>query len=237
MNESDTRALQKLLELDSQTQVLQQARVQGLLDIWEVTDIDGGSIYARPVHEPETMPRAVIAIAGLRAGLGDEIMIAKVGGQPFAIGATRTSSPGYSMLQATPIIVPTHLRTGDAGWTSTTDFASLRVTVHDLDPGISYLVSATAGAYLTSASASTKVGMGVRIGFASDPNSTGTPEWGAGHQNITPTWATATFHRVVSSVASIQVTARGYSTASGAHTIGDGQVDITITPLHTAGRE
>lgn len=210
--------------------------VSALFDIWIVTDTENGHIYARPLHVEDAAPQRVSTLSGVRLLLGDEILVANVAKRWVSLGSIRSVLAGFSLLQATPIIVDPAYRTGTSGWTATTDFSSLRKTVYDLDPGMSYLVEATASAYLASASASTKVGMGVRIGFASDTSSTGNPEWGPGHQNTTPTWSSATYRRVVSSVTSVQVTGRAFATASGSHSIGDGQVDISITPLFTAGR-
>ena len=213
-----------------------QSVANGVLDVWVVTDFDGSYVTARPVHDADALPQRVAFLSGIRVGLGDEVLIGRVAGQPVIIGATRSENEGFGLIQATPILVPATQRSGNGAWTATTDLASLRTTVFDLDPGASYLVTATCGAYLTSASSGTKVGMGVRIGFASDPDSTATPEWGPGHQNTVPTWATFTMQRIVSSITSIQATGRAWASASGNHSIGDGQLDLTITPLYTAGR-
>lgn len=236
MNESLGRALHKALELQQIGEKKIAGAAGGLFDVLVVTDVSVDGVWARPVVPAGAAPRKVAAIAGIRILLGDEVVVARVGGQEFILGAIRSEAGAFSSLQATPILVPSVVRSGNATWVGPTDFSSLRVTIPNLDPGTVYLVEATAGAYLTPSAGGVKVGMGVRIGYASDTASVGSPEWGPGHANTVPTWATARSQRLVGSTTSVQVTGRGWSSAAGSNTIGDGSLDVIITPLYTAGR-
>lgn len=209
-------------------------------DVWTVTGIDDdGRILARPTITSGEGTRTP-AIDGVRCQEGDEVIVQKVGGRWIITGALTGQAGGAVLIHGEPIIVPPFVRDSDGAsntWgtpNATVDFSSLRTTVNDLDPATTYLVSADAGAYLTSASSGVKVRMGVRIGYASDPDSFG--DFGAGHRSTSPQWTRAFHERVVSGVASIQVTGRATASAVGSHTIGDADLNIRIVPLILTGR-
>lgn len=210
----------------------------GLTDQWEVVTIDTDGVYARQVGSGGD-GHLITVLKGVRVSLGDTVAMVKVWGRWVAIGSISGSAGAFTLLQSEPILIPPIIRDSTSlanGWSGTTDLSSLRHTVRDLDPGAVYLVRADAGMYLTSASASTRVAAGVRIGFASDTESVGEPQFGAGHRSTAPQWCRARFERIVSSVSELQVTGRAYASATGAHTIGDADLHISITPLATAGR-
>lgn len=239
MNDTLARAQQKAIALQVHSEEGRRAIRDGIFDVWVVTDVENGYVYANAIHSEDAVQQRVSVMAGIRCLLGDEVVVARVGGSWVVIGCLRTSSTGFSMLQAEPIIVPSVKRTGNTTWGNVTlpvEMASLRATIPNLDPGMTYMISARGTAYLTSASTGTRVALGMRVGYPGDPQSVDTSQWGPGHQLTTPTLAFASFKRVVSSVTEMQVTVRGWASALGNHTVGDGQLDVDITPLYVAGR-
>ena len=214
-----------------------------LVDVYVVAGFDENDrVLARPLTSPDATPVAVPTVAGVRCDLGDEVLVQRVAGMWWITGVLTGGGPVPGLIHGEPIIVPPFIRDSTSLsniWgtpNAVVDFASLRTTVAGLDPGITYLVTAEAEAYLSAAVGTTKVAMGVRIGFASDPGSIGAPAFGAGHTNTTPTLARARVERVVSGVTEIQITGRGYSSAVGSHTIGDGALYARLVPLVVAGR-
>lgn len=219
------------------------AQLSSLDDVYRVEGFDEQNrIIARPLYPETATPTVLNAFAGLRCDIGDEIAVHRIWGEWWAIGRMSGSGSVPSLIHGAPIIVPPFIRDADAASSNTwgtpnavVDFASLRSTITDLDSATSYLVEADAEAYLSAASSATKVALGVRIGFASDPDSVGLPQFGAGHHQTSPTLTRARFARVVSGVFSIEVTGRGYSSAVGSHTIGDGALYTRIVPLIMTG--
>lgn len=59
------------------------------LDIWVVTEQDAGVIKARPAYDPDAISQPVSVVAGALCFLDDEILVVKVAGRWFTLGATR----------------------------------------------------------------------------------------------------------------------------------------------------
>jgi hypothetical protein len=220
-----------------------RAQIGRMDDIWVVAGFVEDEVLARPFVSPDATPVIVPRMGHVRCNIDDQVWVRKNGGQWWIAGNMSSDAGLTGLILGEPIIVPTFIRNADAlsnTWgtpNATVDFASLRTTVTDLDPSMTYLVTADAEAYLTPAVGTTKVAMGVRIGFASDPDSISAVEpFGAGHRNTVPTLAHARFERIVSGVFSIQVTGRGYSSVVGSHTIGDAALHIRLVPMLISGR-